>query len=49
VFSDKTLAELSAVKPTTRDEMLAVSGIGEVKLERYSEAFLRVIGEFAGW
>ena len=34
-----TLAELSAIKPATRDEMLAVSGIGEVKLERYAEAF----------
>lgn len=44
VFSDKTLVELSALKPTTRDEMLAVSGIGEVKLERYAKAFLRVIG-----
>lgn len=48
VFSDKTLVELSAVKPTTRDEMLAVSGICEVKLERYAEPFLRVIGEFMG-
>ncbi|HHE32917.1 MAG TPA: DNA helicase RecQ [Chlorobaculum parvum] len=48
VFSDKTLVELSAAKPSTRDEMLAVSGIGEVKLDRYAEPFLRVIGEFAG-
>ncbi|TNJ39194.1 DNA helicase RecQ [Chlorobaculum thiosulfatiphilum] len=48
VFSDKTLVELSLLKPTTRDEMLAVSGIGEVKLERYAEPFLRVIGEFVG-
>ncbi|AOS85055.1 ATP-dependent DNA helicase RecQ [Chlorobaculum limnaeum] len=48
VFSDKTLAELSVLKPTTCDEMLAVSGIGEVKLDRYAGPFLRVIGEFAG-
>ncbi|MBN1928330.1 MAG: DNA helicase RecQ [Chlorobiaceae bacterium] len=48
VFSDKTLVELSVVKPTTRDEMLSVSGIGEVKLDRYAEPFLQVIGEFGG-
>ncbi len=43
VFSDKTLAELSVLKPTTCDEMLAVSGIGEVKLERYATPFLEAI------
>ena len=48
VFSDKTLAELSILKPSTRDEMLAVSGIGEVKLERYAEAFFEVIAKFTG-
>ena len=46
VFSDKTLAELSILKPSTRDEMLAVSGIGEVKLDRYAEPFLKVIARY---
>jgi ATP-dependent DNA helicase RecQ len=48
VFSDKTLVELSILKPSTRDEMLTVSGIGEVKLERYAEPFLEAIREFPG-
>ena len=46
VFSDKTLVELSLLKPTTRDEMLTVSGIGEVKLDRYAEPFLEVIARY---
>ena len=46
VFSDKTLVELSLLKPTTRDEMLTVSGIGEVKLDRYAEPFLKVIARY---
>jgi len=40
VFSDKTLKELSNVMPTTKEEMLEIHGIGEVKFERYGEAFL---------
>ncbi len=43
VFSDKTLKELSASKPQTKEEMLAVHGVGEVKFERYGEAFLEVL------
>jgi ATP-dependent DNA helicase RecQ len=40
VFSDKTLKELSNVMPMTKAEMLEIHGIGEVKFERYGEAFL---------
>jgi ATP-dependent DNA helicase RecQ len=43
VFSDKTLKDLSAKKPTSKEEMLEVHGIGEVKFERYGEAFLEVL------
>jgi len=43
VFSDKTLKELSAKQPATKEEMLEVHGIGEVKFERYGEAFLEVL------
>ena len=42
VFSDKTLHELAKRLPQNRDEMLAVNGIGEVKYERYGEAFLEL-------
>jgi len=43
VFSDKTLKDLSAKKPKNKEEMLDVHGIGEVKFERYGEAFLELL------
>ena len=45
VFSDKTLIDMAAKMPTTRSEMLKVSGVGENKYEKYGERFLRVIRE----
>jgi ATP-dependent DNA helicase RecQ len=42
VFSDKTLRELSQSKPQTKEQMLLVHGIGEVKFQKYGEEFLRV-------
>jgi len=45
VFSDKTLKELSNRMPTSKAEMLEVHGIGEVKFERYGQAFLELIEE----
>ncbi len=43
VFNDATLHEMAALKPATPDEMLQVNGVGQAKLERYGEAFLREI------
>ncbi|HSH74478.1 MAG TPA: ATP-dependent DNA helicase RecQ [Longimicrobiales bacterium] len=43
VFSDKVLREMAATRPATPAELLAVSGVGPAKLERYGEAFLRAI------
>jgi ATP-dependent DNA helicase RecQ len=45
VFSDKTLKELSNVMPTDKVGMLDIHGIGEVKFERYGEAFIALIEE----
>jgi ATP-dependent DNA helicase RecQ len=45
VFSDKTLKDLSNKQPQNKVEMLEVHGIGEVKFERYGEAFLGVLQE----
>jgi len=45
VFSDKTLKELSNTMPSSKAEMLEVHGIGEVKFERYGQAFLELIEE----
>jgi ATP-dependent DNA helicase RecQ len=46
VFSDKTLRELSIHHPLTREEMLEIHGIGEVKFERYGDAFLKLLREW---
>ncbi|MBP1756837.1 MAG: recQ 2, partial [Firmicutes bacterium] len=35
VFSDKTLNDMCAKMPTAREEMLCVSGVGEVKYSKY--------------
>ena len=46
VFSDKTLKDLSSkTTPKSKQEMLEVHGIGEVKFERYGDAFLEVLCE----
>jgi DNA-binding NarL/FixJ family response regulator len=43
IFSDKTLIEMSGRLPVTFPELSTVSGVGEIKLRRYGEAFLREI------
>ena len=45
VFSDATLRDMCAVRPTTMDEFLTVSGVGETKAARYGERFLACIRE----
>lgn len=47
VFGDKTLYELAEQLPSNKDEMLSISGIGEVKFERYGEAFLKLSNELS--
>ena len=44
VFSDKTLRAMAEGRPSTPEELLAVSGVGPLKLERYGEAFLEAMG-----
>nr|WP_232225414.1 DNA helicase RecQ [Leucobacter salsicius] len=43
VFGDATLAALSVHAPASDDQLLAISGIGAVKLERYGAAVLDVL------
>ncbi len=43
VFSDATLLEMTAARPKTDAELLAVSGVGPTKLERYGDQFITVI------
>ncbi len=43
VFSDATLEDMEHKKPRTREEFAEVSGVGEAKLEKYADDFLKVI------
>ena len=43
VFPDRTLIEMAERRPTTLDQMAAISGVGAKKLESYGAAFLAVI------
>lgn len=47
VFSDATLLEMAHEKPASKQEMLAISGVGEVKWQRYGERFLAALAEEA--
>jgi ATP-dependent DNA helicase RecQ len=46
VFSDSTLVDMVGRRPHDEREMLAVSGVGQAKLERYGELFLNAIVEW---
>jgi ATP-dependent DNA helicase RecQ len=43
VFSDATLRELAARRPGSREAFRGISGVGDVKLERYAQVFLEAI------
>jgi len=43
IFSDRTLTEMSAYYPQSVESLLNISGVGQVKLEKYGDAFLEVI------
>jgi ATP-dependent DNA helicase RecQ len=43
VFSDASLEDMENKKPRTREEFADVSGVGEAKLEKYADDFLKVI------
>ena len=47
VFNDKTLIDMCAKMPTTKSDMLNVSGVGENKYGKYGERFIAAIKEYA--
>ncbi len=49
IFSDKTLREMSALKPVDNSGLLRVSGVGETKMEQYGPFFLPKIREYLGY
>lgn len=42
IFSDKSLTHMCRLKPKTKEEMLAVSGVGAYKYEKYGEQFIEI-------
>ncbi len=46
IFSDKTLMEISRKLPLNKEEFLKISGVGEMKLEKYSDSFLSLASSF---
>ena len=46
IFSDASLEEMAATKPTTESEFSNISGVGEVKLNQYGRFFIKAIIEF---
>ena len=45
VFNDRTLIDMAAKVPESKEEMLNVSGVGENKYGKYGERFLELIGQ----
>ncbi|MBT8137214.1 MAG: DNA helicase RecQ [Gammaproteobacteria bacterium] len=43
IFHDSTLKAMLKARPTTEDELLAINGVGQTKLERYGDDFLAAI------
>ncbi len=46
IFSDASLEEMAAEKPVNEVEMRQISGVGEIKLQRYGKPFLEAILKF---
>ncbi|MDB9953252.1 DNA helicase RecQ [Porticoccaceae bacterium] len=48
IFHDATLKEMLDTLPTSLEEMLFITGVGESKLEKYGDDFLQILRRFAG-
>jgi ATP-dependent DNA helicase RecQ len=48
IFSDKTLTEMAAYYPQSHESLLKISGVGQVKLEKYGTVFLDVMKAYCG-
>ena len=48
VLSDKSLHELTRMKPTTLDAFGLISGIGDFKVKKYGETFIKAIRKYTG-
>lgn len=46
IFHDKTLNQMASIKPKNKADLANISGVGESKIEKYGDVFLKVINEF---
>ncbi len=46
IFADTTLVELATYLPQTEEEMRKISGVGDLKLEKYGKVFLAEIKKY---
>lgn len=46
IFSDVSLKQMSTYYPTNVDNMLKISGVGNLKLEKYGDSFIKVIEQY---
>ena len=47
IFSDTTLVEFATYLPLTAEELRQISGVGDLKLEKYGQAFLSELKNYA--
>ena len=48
VASDRTLRQITAMMPGSREEFLKVHGVGQEKFEKFGPAFMEGLGEYLG-
>ncbi|MDI6048878.1 DNA helicase RecQ [Flavobacterium sp. XS2P24] len=46
IFSDAALRQMETERPMSDTELLAIDGVGRVKLEKYGDAFIKAIIDF---
>lgn len=47
IFNDKTLIEIANKKPSTRADLLSISGIGELKAEKFGSKIISIAAKFS--
>jgi DNA helicase II / ATP-dependent DNA helicase PcrA len=45
IFHDRVLVDVAAARPSSHAELLAVAGIGEIKVQRFGDAILGIVAE----
>ena len=46
IFPDKTLIQMAAVLPLSREQLLQIHGVGAVKCEKYGQIFIELLAQY---